>query len=109
MVVGDKRPHLVALLVPDHEWLVGWAREHGKKADLAALDGDKDLQAALSEVVDRVNKELSQIERVRRFAVADAAFSIENEMMTPTLKIRRHIVRAAYGERLDALYGGRAS
>ena len=108
MVVGDKRPHLVALLVPDGDWLRTWAREQGKSADLAALSDDKDLQTALSAVLDRVNKELSPIEKVRRFLIADAPFSVENHMMTPTMKIRRHVVREIYGERLDALYGGRA-
>ena len=109
MVIGDKRPHLVALLVPDQDWLKSWARAGGKSTELAELSQDSELQAALSEVMERVNRELSQIERVRRFAIADAPFSIENQMMTPTLKIRRHVVRQVYGDRLDALYGARAA
>jgi long-chain acyl-CoA synthetase len=44
------------------------------------------------------------IEKVRRFIVADEQFSVENEMLTPSMKIRRHVIGAAYGERLDALY-----
>jgi len=47
---------------------------------------------------------LSVTERVRRFILADAPFAIENEQLTPSLKIRRHVLRAAYGDRLDALY-----
>jgi len=54
--------------------------------------------------VDRVNTGLSVIERVRRIAIADEPFSIANEQMTPSLKNRRHAIRAVYGERLDALY-----
>ncbi|MFL6847278.1 MAG: hypothetical protein ACJ8EI_02755, partial [Sphingomicrobium sp.] len=54
--------------------------------------------------VDRVNAELSVIERVRRFILADEAFTIENEQLTPSMKIRRHIISKVYGERLDALY-----
>ena len=56
--------------------------------------------------MERTNKELSVIERVRRFIIADEPFSIENEPLTPSLKIRRHILRQVYGERLDALYKG---
>jgi long-chain acyl-CoA synthetase len=41
---------------------------------------------------------------VRRFVVAEAPFSVDNELLTPTLKIRRHRIRSVYGERLDALY-----
>ncbi len=87
MVHGDRHPYLVGLLVPDPE-----------------IADEPDLQQRLSAAVDRVNKEVSSIEKVRRFILADEPFSVDNEQMTPSLKIRRHIIRAAYGERLDALY-----
>ena len=51
-----------------------------------------------------MNKDLSVIERVRKFLVADEPFTIENEQLTPSLKIRRHVLKAVYGERLDGLY-----
>ena len=44
------------------------------------------------------------IERVRRFVLADEAFGIENEELTPSMKIRRHVIRKRYADRLDALY-----
>jgi long-chain acyl-CoA synthetase len=44
------------------------------------------------------------IEKIRRFVVADEPFSIENEQLTPSMKIRRHVISKHYGERLDALY-----
>jgi long-chain acyl-CoA synthetase len=44
------------------------------------------------------------IEKVRRFIIADAPFSVENEQLTPSLKIRRHVIGKAYGKRLDALF-----
>ena len=44
------------------------------------------------------------IERVRRFVLADGPFTIENEQMTPSMKIRRHVIGKAYGERLEALF-----
>ena len=87
MVHGDRHPYLVGLLVPDPE-----------------MANAPDLQARLSAAVDRVNKDVSVIEKVRRFILADEPFSVDNEQMTPSLKIRRHVIRAAYGERLDALY-----
>jgi long-chain acyl-CoA synthetase len=64
-----------------------------------------DLQQLLSKAVDRVNADLSVIEKVRRFIVADEPFTTDNEQLTPSLKIRRHIIRQVYGEKLDALYG----
>jgi long-chain acyl-CoA synthetase len=87
MVYGDRRPHLVALLVPDPE-----------------IVGSADVHQRLQRAVDRVNADLSVIERVRRFILADEPFTIENEQLTPSMKIRRHVIGAAYGERLDALY-----
>ena len=105
MVYGDKRPHLVGLLVPDAEWLKAWAEEHNKPAELADLAEDADLHKALGEVVTRVNKHLSNIEKVRKFIVAHEAFTIDNAQMTPTMKVRRHKLKEAYGENLEALYG----
>ena len=54
--------------------------------------------------VERVNAALSPIERVRRFVVARAPFDIDNGMLTPSMKIRRHKIKAVYGEALEALY-----
>lgn len=104
MVSGDKRPYAVAVLVPDAEWLSDWARANDKTPLLNALKDDADLHSALREAVDRVNAELSVIERVRRFIVAEAAFTIENEMLTPSIKIRRHVIGYAYQDRIDGLY-----
>ena len=59
---------------------------------------------ALGKAVDRVNAELSVIEKVRRFILADEPFTVENEQLTPSMKIRRHVIGKAYGERLDALF-----
>jgi long-chain acyl-CoA synthetase len=49
------------------------------------------------------------IEKVRRFIVADEPFGIDNEQLTPSMKIRRHVIGKAYGGRLDALYARQAS
>ena len=104
MVYGDRRPHLVAILVPDQQFAESWAKANGKEPDLALLAGDAEFHRALSAVVDRVNARLSTIEKVRRFVVAQAPFTTENGMQTPSLKIRRHKVKDHYGDELDALY-----
>ncbi len=108
MVHGDKRPHLVALVVPDDEFLASWAAARGRAPDLAAIADDPDARAelhkALAPVVERVNQALSPIERIRRFAAARAPFTIDNGQLTPSLKIRRHVIREAYGAMLERLY-----
>ena len=69
MVYGDRKPHLVALIVPDPAWARSWAAAAGKAADIAALADDGDFHRAIGAIVDEVNKTLSVIERVRRFIV----------------------------------------
>ena len=104
MVHGDRRAHLVALLVPDADFISDWTRRAGRANELAALADDPDLHRALGAVVDRVNAKLSPIERIRRFTIATEPFSTDNAMMTPSLKIRRHKIRERYGEALERLY-----
>ena len=58
----------------------------------------------IKETIDRVNKKLSVIEKVRKFIIIDHEFTIENEMMTPTLKVRRFVVKEKYGNELEKLY-----
>ena len=105
MVFGDRRPHLVGLIVPDPEWSRTWAAAHGI-ADEAMLRKNPAYLSALQAAVDRVGRTLSPAEKVRRIAVADGPFTIDNAQLTPSLKLRRQAVRAIYGPRLEALYGG---
>ena len=104
MVYGDKHPHIVALLVPDDEWLKAWAVEGGKSPLLADAAQDEDLLGALRPAIHQINEKLSNIEKVRRFIIADEPFTIDNAQMTPTMKVRRHKLKEVYGERLELLY-----
>ena len=105
MVVGDKRPHLVGLIVPDPEWLIDWAIANDEKPDCPELCRNPAVQRALMAAVDRVNADLSVTEKVRRIAVTADAFTVDNEMLTPSMKIRRHKIKEVYGAKLDALCG----
>lgn len=104
MVAGDRRPYLVGLIVPDPEWSAEWCAAQRRTCHFAVLARDPDFIRAVSEAVERVNRELSVIEKVRRFILADEPFTVENQMLTPSIKIRRHVIKEKYGERLDALY-----
>ncbi len=104
MIAGDRKPYMTAVLVPDPEWTQEWCARTATKCDFRELAHDPDYKAALAHAVERVNKELSVIERIRKFILADEPFTIENEQLTPSLKIRRHVLKQVYGGRLDALY-----
>ncbi len=106
MVIGDRRPYIVGLIVPDAEWALDWARAEGEPFDIAALQDLPAFRSAIRAALDRVNADLSVIEKIRQFAFADEPFAIDNEEMTPSLKIRRHKLKERYGVRLDGLYKG---
>ncbi len=89
MTYGDKHPHLVAVLVPE--------------AHLAERDAET-VRSVLAAALERANARLSALEKVRSFVIAAEPFTTDNAMLTPTLKIRRHRIREAYGARLEALY-----
>ena len=95
MVFGDRSPYLVAILVPDPEFIAG----------LVPQDGELDpITRAIGAAVARVNRSVSSRERIRRFLIADEPFTPANGLMTPTFKIRRYAIRDAYRAGLDALY-----
>lgn len=105
LIYGDKRPYLVALLVPHQDFVRTYARTHKCTADLASLAEDPAFRTEIGEAVTRANKHLSAIERVRKFHVMSQPFSIDNGLMTPTLKLRRHLIVRTYADLLDSLYG----
>ncbi len=107
MVVGDRRPYVVGLIVPDAEWANDWAKANGHAGtSLTRLQAIPEFRAAVRAAVDRTNADLSVVEKVRQFAFADEPFTTDNEEMTPSLKIRRHKLKERYGARLDGLYKG---
>ena len=100
MVYGDKHAYPVALLVPDEEFINQWPAG----SDFTALVKDADFVKALGDSVERANADLSQLEHIKRFTLADAPFTVDNELMTPTLKVRRHKVLELYRDALEKLY-----
>ena len=103
MVVGDKQPYLVALIVPDADDARNWAKSLDKSSELESLAEDNGFHDYIEAAVERVNKRLSQPERVRRFSIIAAPFTTDNAMLTPSMKIRRHVISATYADQLAAL------
>ena len=94
MLCGDGWPHLAALIVPDTA-----SREAASAGTLSVGDLEKRVQTA----VDRVNARLSARLRVRRIGVLREPFTVENGLMTGTLKVRRRIVLERYAPLLTTL------
>jgi len=104
MVHGDKHPHVVALVVPDAEFAKEWAGQNGKEATPEQLAADPQFHKVIGQSIDRVNRGLSAIERIRRFAILPEGFNIDNGMLTPSLKIRRHKIRERWAVEIAQLY-----
>jgi long-chain acyl-CoA synthetase len=103
LVVGDGRPYLAALVTLDDEAIGPWARDHAKAA-AADLADDPDLRAEVQTAVDEANRAVSQAEAVRRFVVLGSDWTEEDGQLTPSLKVRRHVVLSQFRAAVEALY-----
>ena len=104
MVYGDFKNYLVAIIVPDKEQALLWAKNNNKENSLSTLVKDEDYNKTIKEIISKVNNNLSVIEQVRKFILIDHEFTIENSMMTPSMKVRRFVVKDKYGDQLEQLY-----
>src|SRR3546814_11560495 len=105
MVSGDRRPHLVGLIVPDPEWEREWAQVNDVAYDEATLKANTGFQAAVRAAVDAVNRDLPVTDKVRAFVFADEPVTIEHEVITPSTTMRRPVITARHVERMYALSG----
>lgn len=106
VVVGDRRPFIGALVTIDLDSFEPWKAENGKakSASVADLYDDPDLLAALQSAVDDANKAVSSAEAIKKIRVLTMDFSEESGELTPTLKVKRHIVMKTFSADVEALY-----
>ena len=83
-VFGEQKNYIAALLVLNSE----------------SKSSDEDIQI----YIDEINKDLTQPEKIKKFIFIDEPFSIENNLMTPTMKVRRHEVQKKYQNQIDQLF-----
>ena len=88
MVYGDGEKYLVAIFVIDNDF----------------VNTNKTKKSIVDSALDHVNRQLSTIEKIKNYIIVDEEFTIENEMMTPSMKIKRYKVLEKYEEALRALY-----
>ncbi|MBO0689588.1 MAG: long-chain fatty acid--CoA ligase [Candidatus Dormibacteraeota bacterium] len=105
VVIGDRRPYVIALIVPD------WSavrHDLGVDGEPPELCGDSRVREAVQAVVDRVNAELGSWETVKRFQLLPEDFEERSGELTPTLKVRRPVVQARFAAEIGTLYGDTA-
>ena len=104
MLYGDFKNYLVAIIVPDKEQAISWAEKNNKSKVLQLLIEDKDFIKMIKEITTKVNTKLSAIEKIRKFILVHEEFTIENDMMTPTMKVKRFKVKSIFKDKLEKLY-----
>ncbi|MBQ1088827.1 long-chain fatty acid--CoA ligase [Streptomyces sp. B93] len=107
LVHGDNRSYLVALLVLDPEAAPAWATAHGVEAGtgLTGLAAHPVVRAEVDRAVAAANSRLNRTEQVKRYRLLTEEWGPATGELTPSLKMRRRIIRDKYGADLAALYG----
>lgn len=105
VVHGDKKKYLTALLALDPEGATAWAESNGKgDVSMAALAADKQFQDEISGFVDKVNRDLGSYETIKYHTILPEEFSVENGLLTPSMKIKRKTVEETYSGEIDSMY-----
>jgi long-chain acyl-CoA synthetase len=110
VLLGDQRPYVVALLVPNFANLEAEARERGwphKSVD--ELIANPAAHALYQSLIDQINSELARFEQIKKFALLDHELTQEAGELTPTLKVKRRVVTERYASLIEGLYGAQAS
>ncbi len=104
VVVGDRRPYLVALVTLDPEEVVKYAQEHDLTPDPEQLAANPEIRASLEEHVEKINERFARVEQVKKIEILPRDLSQEGGELTPTLKVKRAVVAEKYEREIDALY-----
>jgi long-chain acyl-CoA synthetase len=105
MLVGDRRPYITALVVPQADTLMAFAREH-KLGSLAPADllNHPQVQALYAHEIEATCRSFARFEQVKRFRLLPRAFDPALEELTPTLKLKRRVIASNFSSEIEALY-----
>jgi long-chain acyl-CoA synthetase len=105
MIVGEKRPFLIALIVPNFTKINEFAAEHGIKASTnKQLIENKEIVQIYEKLLRNMSRQLATHEKVRKFLLVDEPFTLENGLMTPTLKLKRKEIIKKFTPEIDNVY-----
>jgi long-chain acyl-CoA synthetase len=105
VVIGDKRPFLVALVMIDHENVERHAQDQAIPfSNFASLCRRPEVQELIQGEIDKVNKHFARVEQVKKFRLIEQKLSPEDEELTPTMKLKRKLVNEKYRELIESMY-----
>jgi long-chain acyl-CoA synthetase len=102
VVVGDRRPYLVALITIDPDELAGFAQEHGLAPDEVAES--EAMREEVQRAVDEVNARVGRVEQIKKFKILPEDLSQATGELTPTLKVKRNVVNEKFADEVEKLY-----
>jgi long-chain acyl-CoA synthetase len=104
-ILGDKRKFASVLVSPNFGALEEWARENNVAfASRAELVADPRVQGLYEGIVEGINGNLARFEKLKRVMLVADEFTIDNGVLTPTLKLRRRVIEERYKKQIDELY-----
>ncbi len=106
VVVGDRRPYLVALVTLDPEEAAAYAKEHNLQETPEQLAVNADVQASIEAHVEEINKNYARVEQVKKITILPQDLTQENGELTPTLKVKRAVVASKHEPEIEKLYAG---
>ena len=104
VVVGNSQKYCTALIFPNMEVLPVWAQNHGVSASGEALLKDPSVQAEFERLVSEANEGMDHWSQVQRFRLVPELMTVENELLTPTMKVKRGAVNKAFNDQIDGMY-----
>lgn len=105
VLIGDRRPYVVALISPAVEEVERWAAEHEIAADdFSTLIENPEVQQLFEDAIEKANASMARYEQIKRFRVLSEALSIEGGHLTPTLKVKRRVVEKEFAELIESMY-----
>jgi long-chain acyl-CoA synthetase len=110
VVIGDKRPYLVALVMVDHENVENYAQEHAIPfSNYASLCRRPEIISLIQGEIDKVNQRFARVEQVKKFRLIETKLTAEDEELTPTMKLKRKLVNEKYKDLIESMYSERAA
>jgi long-chain acyl-CoA synthetase len=105
LVYGAGREYNICMIVPDFFALEGYAEKNNLPKDMKTLVARQDIQTMITtEILDELKKKYGGYEIPRKFLFLDEPFSLENGMLTQTMKLKRRVIMKEYQSKIDTLY-----
>ncbi len=105
VVIGDKRPYLVCLIMIDQDNVEKYAQDHDIPfSNYTSLCRAPEVLALIEREMQRVNEKFARVEQIKKFRLIEQKLTAEDEELTPTMKLKRKLVNQKYADMIEGMY-----